>query len=82
MASRRAGRSRYRVVVYELSDDTGEIVMDLTGSGFVAAVGAFTGQGTMEAHLGQGGHAELIAHLAILAANQLADDHSMPSETR
>jgi hypothetical protein len=75
MAHRHREDRRYRVVVYERAGDRDEIIVDLAGAAFIAAVASFTGHDKMRAHLGQGGPEDIVAHLAILAADQLGGDH-------
>jgi hypothetical protein len=62
---------RYRVVAYELDHDRETIVMDATGTGFLAIVATIR-DGEMTADLGNAGPQALQEHMAILIANELA----------
>ena len=61
-------RPRYRVVCYELHEDRQQPIMDETGDGFVAAIGAIAGS-QLQAELASAGPHELQAHLALAIAN-------------
>jgi hypothetical protein len=59
---------RYRVVCYELQGDRQRVVMDATGSGFIAATGVILA-GRLRGELASAGPQELQAHLALRIAS-------------
>jgi hypothetical protein len=64
---------RYRVVVYELSDNTETVLMYSTGAGFVAATGTVTSTGRMTGDIGGAGPLDIQEHLAELIAEEPID---------
>jgi hypothetical protein len=60
---------RYRVVVYEISDDHETTVMDATATGFIAAAASLR-DGEMDLALGDGGPHALIQHIGLFIAGQ------------
>jgi hypothetical protein len=61
---------RYRVVVYELTDDAETVAMDSTGTSFVAATGTVTPAGRMIGDIGGGGPEDIQEQLAELIAQE------------
>jgi hypothetical protein len=60
---------RYRVVVYELHDDTPTKIMDATTSGFIAAAASIH-NGEMDITLADGGSHDLQQHIALFINSQ------------
>ena len=62
---------RYRVVVYELHDNTTTTtkIVDATANGFIAAIGSIQ-NGIIDGELGDGGPHDLQQHLALFINSQ------------
>ena len=66
---------RYRIVCYELEDDTETVILDTTARAFIAVTGTLDEHGTMQ---GKGTHAGPLPLLKRIA-RLIADDEQLAS---